>query len=136
GPASFRRVTRIGIDLPQFYVEVHVPNVLGGIDVRAGKFYTLMGREVYPAADTDFYSRTYENIYGTPFTHTGILTTVHATGTLDVMAGNVPGWGVFLDKKTRATLPRPLLFESPTKTLHWATPSGTGTAPPRDQQPH
>src|ERR1700737_1255841 len=58
GPASFRRVNRIGMDLPQFYVEIHIPQVLGGIDIRAGKFYTLMGREVYPAADPDFYSGT------------------------------------------------------------------------------
>src|SRR5215813_2497804 len=100
GPASFRRVNRIGIDLPQFYVEIHVPNLLGAIDVRSGKFYTLMGQEVYPAADTDFYSRTYENIYATPFTHTGILATVHAASTLDVAAGVVRGWDVFVDNNS------------------------------------
>src|SRR6266542_4986260 len=27
GPASFRNVNRIGIDLPQFYFEVHIPNL-------------------------------------------------------------------------------------------------------------
>ena len=64
GPASFRQMNRIGIDLPQFYVEAHLPHVLTekGIDIRAGRFYTLMGREVYPGKDTDFYSRTFENV--------------------------------------------------------------------------
>src|SRR6266571_5504562 len=52
GPASFREVNRIGIDLPQFYIEAHIPGVLSGIDIRVGKFYTLMGLEVYPAAAT------------------------------------------------------------------------------------
>ena len=68
-------MNQIGIDLPQAYLGTHLPNVLapGGIDIRVGKFYTLMGRDVYPAADTDFYSRSYENIYATPFTHTGAL---------------------------------------------------------------
>src|SRR6266852_4571625 len=56
GPSSFRQVNRIGMDLPQFYLEGHVPHFFTekGIDVRVGKFYTLMGREVYPGADTDF----------------------------------------------------------------------------------
>jgi hypothetical protein len=59
GPKSFREVNRVGIDFPQFYLEAHLPRLLtpGGVDIRAGKFYTLMGREVYPGADTDFYSR-------------------------------------------------------------------------------
>jgi Putative beta-barrel porin-2, OmpL-like. bbp2 len=78
GPKSFRNVNRVGIDFPQFYLETHLPRVItaGGLDVRVGKFYTFMGRDVYPAVDTDFYSRTYENVYATPFTHTGVI--VHA----------------------------------------------------------
>jgi len=96
GIPSYRNVHRIGIDLPQFYVDFGIPNFLtrGGVDFRVGKFYTLMGREVYPAPDTDFYSRTWENVVGTPFTHTGILATVHATGNLDLVAGVVEGWDV------------------------------------------
>src|SRR6266542_2565474 len=86
GTPSYRDVNRIGIDLPQFYVDLAIPHFIISrrADVRIGKFYTLMGREVYPAPDTDFYSRTYENVFGTPFTHTGVLATVHATETLDV----------------------------------------------------
>jgi hypothetical protein len=121
GPASYRNVDRIGIDLPQFYVELHVPRVLNGLDIRAGKFYTLMGREVYPAADTDFYSRTYENIYGTPFTHTGILATVHATPTLDVVAGIVEGWDVFKDNNSRPSFHGAFIWNSSDKRYNWTT---------------
>ena len=95
GPKSFREVNRVGIDLPQFYAEIHLPGLLtpGGVDVRVGKFYTLMGREVYPGADTDFYSRGYENVFATPFTHTGVMSTLHATPTLDVLVRRRSGLG-------------------------------------------
>ncbi len=134
GPASFRRVNRIGIDMPQFYVEVHIPDVLGGIDIRAGKFYTLMGREVYPAADTDFYSRTYENIYGTPFTHTGILTTIHAAPTLDIVAGVVRGWDVFEDNNGSPSFHGSFIWNSPDKRYNWTTAWITGPEQPNNNR--
>ena len=123
GPSSFRNVNRIGIDLPQFYVEFSFPRFISarGIDVRIGKFYTLMGREVYPASDTDFYSRTYENIVGTPFTHTGVLATLHATETLDVVAGVVEGWDVFEDNNGRPSYQAALIWNSPDKRYNWTT---------------
>src|SRR5439155_13070414 len=123
GPASFRQVNRIGLDLPQFYLEGHIPRFLTdkGVDVRVGKFYTLMGREVYPAADTDFYSRTYENIYGTPFTHTGVLGTVHATRTLDMTAGVVRGWDVFEDNNSSPCYHGAFVWASPDKRYSWTT---------------
>jgi len=123
GPSSFRNLSRIGIDLPQFYVEFSFPRFISarGIDVRIGKFYTLMGREVYPASDTDFYSRTYENIVGTPFTHTGVLATLHATETLDVVAGVVEGWDVFEDNNGRPSYQAALIWNSPDKRYNWTT---------------
>ncbi len=132
GPKSFREVNRIGIDLPQFYLETHIPHFLtqGGIDIRVGKFYTLMGREVYPAADTDFYSRTYENIYATPFTHTGALMTLHATSTLDVVAGVVRGWDVFKDNNDRVSLHGSVVWNSPDKRYNWTTAWITGPEQP------
>jgi len=130
GPASFRRVNRVGIDLPQFYLEIHVPGFLSGVDIRAGKFYTLMGREVYPAADTDFYSRTYENIYGTPFTHTGILTTIHAGPTLDVVTGVVQGWDVFKDNNSALSFHGAFIWNSPDKRYNWTTGWITGPEQP------
>jgi len=132
GPKSFREVNRIGIDLPQFYLETHIPDVLtkGGIDIRVGKFYTLMGREVYPAADTDFYSRAYENVYATPFTHTGVLVTLHATPTLDVIAGVVRGWDVFEDNNDSVSYHGAFVWNSPDKRYNWTTAWITGPEQP------
>lgn len=133
GPAKFRQVNRVGLDLPQFYLEAHLPGLLTerGLDVRAGKFYTLMGREVYPAADTDFYTRTYENVYGTPFTHTGVLATLHATRTLDVVAGVVRGWDVFEDNNGGMSFHGAFVWTSPDKRYVWTTAWITGP-----EQPH
>ncbi|HET7452854.1 MAG TPA: outer membrane beta-barrel protein, partial [Thermoanaerobaculia bacterium] len=123
GPASYRDVNAIGIDLPQFYLDLHFPHVLtdAGIDVRVGKFFTLMGREVYPAADTDFYSRAYENVYATPFTHTGFLVTFHATPTLDVIAGVVEGWDVFKDNNDAVSFHGAFIWNSADKRCNWTT---------------
>ena len=132
GIPSYRNVHRIGIDLPQFYVDFGIPNFLtrGGVDFRVGKFYTLMGREVYPAPDTDFYSRTWENVVGTPFTHTGILATVHATGNLDLVAGVVEGWDVFEDNNGRPSYQAALIWNSTDKRLNWTTVWITGPEQP------
>jgi hypothetical protein len=132
GLDSFRQVNRIGMDLPQFYVEGHIPGLLTeqGTDIRVGKFYTLMGREVYPGADTDFYSRTYENIYATPFTHTGVLATVHATRTLDVTAGVVRGWDVFQDNNSSPSYHGAFVWTSPDKRYSWTTAWITGPEQP------
>ena len=132
GPKSFREVNRVGIDLPQVFLEVHVPRLLtsGGVDIKAGKFYTLMGREVYPGADTDFYSRTYENVYATPFTHTGVMATLHATPTLDVLVGVVRGWDVFKDNNDMVTFHGGFLWNSPDKRYNWTTAWITGPEQP------
>jgi hypothetical protein len=136
GVPSYRNVNRIGFDLPQFYVDFGVPQFItsGGVDIRAGKFYTLMGREVYPAGDTDFYSRTYENIFGTPFTHTGVLVTVHATGNLDVVAGVLEGWDVFEDNNGRPSYQAALIWNSTNKRFNWTTVWITGPEQAHDDE--
>jgi hypothetical protein len=133
GPKSFREVNRVGIDLPQFFAEIHLPGLLtpGGVDVRAGKFYTLMGREIYPGADTDFYSRGYENVFATPFTHTGVMSTLHATPTLDVLFGVVLGWDVFKDNNDMVSFHGGVIWNSPDKRYNWTTAWITGP-----EQPH
>lgn len=128
GSGSFRQMRRVGLDLPQFYLEVHLPHVLTdkGIDIRLGKFYTLMGREVYPGKDTDFYSRTFENVVGTAYTHTGILTTIHATDTLDVILGVIRGWDVFEDNNNRPSFHNAVIWNSCDKRWNWTTTATTG----------
>jgi putative OmpL-like beta-barrel porin-2 len=132
GPKSFRQVNAIGIDLPQFYSEIHIPQFLtpGGIDIRIGKFYSLMGRDVYPAADTDFYSRTYENILATPVTNTGGLITLHATPALDIVAGVVVGWDVFIDNNSMTSFTGSFVWNSPDKRYNWTTSWITGPEQP------
>ncbi len=128
GPGSFRQLNRVGIDLPQFYLDVHIPSWITkkGVDIRIGKFYTWMGREVYPATETAFYSRSYENVYGTPFTHTGILATLHATDMLDVVAGVVRGWDVFKDNNDRPSYHGAFIWNSYDKRYNWTTAWITG----------
>lgn len=94
-----QRGDHIGVDLPQFYVEAHFPGFITpkGLDVRFGKFYTLHGNELTPAIQTYFYSHSYGFFYSWPFTHTGVLTTLHLTDTVDVMNGIVRGWDQFDD---------------------------------------
>jgi hypothetical protein len=132
GPKSFREVDRVGLDFPQFYLEAHLPRLLtpGGMDIRVGKFYTLMGREVYPGADTDFYSRAYENVYATPFTHTGLMATLHATPTLDVLVGVVRGWDVFRDNNDMVSFHGGFIWNSPDKRYNWTTAWITGPEQP------
>lgn len=132
GPKSFREVDRVGLDFPQFYLEAHFPGLLtlGGVDVRAGKFYTLMGREIYPGADTDFYSRGYENVYATPFTHTGVMATLHALPTLDVLVGVVRGWDVFRDNNDMVSFHGGVIWNSPDKRYNWTTAWITGPEQP------
>lgn len=136
GPGSYRDVNRIGIDLPQFYVDVHLPGVLtaAGIDLRIGRFFTLMGREVYPAADTDFYSRAYENVYATPFTHTGVLITLHATPSVEVIAGVVRGWDVFKDNNDSVSFHGAFVWNSAGKRWNWTTTWITGPEQPHDNR--
>jgi hypothetical protein len=54
--------------LPQFYFDVAVNDWT----VRVGHFYTILGYEVVTAPDNFFYTRDYSNMYGEPFTHTGV----------------------------------------------------------------
>jgi hypothetical protein len=123
GPPSFRHVNRLGVDLPQFYLDLHIPNCLTekGVDVRLGKFYTLMGREVYPAPLTDFYSHSYEGVLSTPFTHTGILATLHLTDTVDLYGGILRGWDVFEDNNDKPTAHGAVVWNSCDKRRNWTT---------------
>lgn len=84
-----------GLSLPQFYVDTHLPILTDrGIDVRVGRFYTLMGVETYPPTLVPFYSRSLENYYGTPFTHLGVMATTHLGDTVDWYNAVVRSWDV------------------------------------------
>jgi Putative beta-barrel porin-2, OmpL-like. bbp2 len=94
----------------------------------------VMGREVYPSADTDFYSRAYENIYATPFTHTGGLLTLHATSTLDIVAGVVRGWDLLKDNNDMMSFHGAFVWSSSDKWYSWTTTWITGPEQPDDNR--
>src|SRR5262249_57306559 len=123
-------------DRRAFYAEIPIPGFIppGGIAIKVGKFYSLIGRDVYPAADTDFYSRTYENILATPFTHTGGLITLHATPTWDIVAGVVVGWDVFIDNNSMASFTGQFVYNSPDKRYNWTTSWITGPEQPSNDR--
>lgn len=97
--ATFPDPDEFGISVPQFYVDTHLPILTDrGLDIRVGRFYTLMVGELSPAASTDFYSHSYEYYYSAPFTHFGTMTNLHIADTIDFYNGIVRGWDtVFTD---------------------------------------
>ena len=58
--------------LPQAYLELFVPYG-EGINIKLGHFYTIIGTESVMAPDNFFYTHTYTEQYGEPFTHSGLL---------------------------------------------------------------
>lgn len=85
---------KYGVDLPQFYGDVLFPGVLQGLTVRAGRFESLIGAESIETVRTPFLSRSYTFLYS-PFTHTGLLSTLNVNDFWRVEAGVVTGSYVF-----------------------------------------
>jgi hypothetical protein len=89
-----------GYDMPQLYGEVYLPILTpGGLDVKGGRWYTLAGYEVVPAADRTLLSLPYSFTYGQPFTHVGVLTTLHLTDKLDLYNGSINGWDRWINQR-------------------------------------
>jgi len=62
------------VDLPEAYASYVVP-VGNGLTVKAGKWATLIGYEVYESPKNLNFSRSFLYTVGTPYTHTGLLLT-------------------------------------------------------------
>jgi hypothetical protein len=91
------RLSEMGLGFTQFYADVHLPVLTErGVDVRIGRFYTYLTYELSPAPSTLFYSHSLE-YFNMPYTHTGIMTTVHVGDTLDIVNGVVRGWEVVFE---------------------------------------
>jgi hypothetical protein len=81
-----------GIDFPQLYAEAHLPILTpGGLDLRAGRFYSLTGFESPPAVARPLYSMAYSLPY-TPFTFFGAIGTLHLSERLNLTAGTIDGY--------------------------------------------
>ena len=78
-------------DLPEAYASFLVP--LGeGLTIKAGKWATLIGYEVYESPKNLNFSRSFLYTLGTPYTHTGLLLTYPFAKWFSMTAGFTMGW--------------------------------------------
>ncbi|HEV7279845.1 MAG TPA: porin [Pirellulaceae bacterium] len=77
-----------GSAIPQAYGQVGY----GDLNVKVGKFFTIMGYEVVQATGNFFYSHAYTMNYGEPFTHTGALAEYKPSDDVTLWGGYTFGW--------------------------------------------
>jgi Putative beta-barrel porin-2, OmpL-like. bbp2 len=81
----------VPFDLPEAYVSYLIP--LGeGLTLKAGKWATLIGYEVYESPKNLNFSRSFLYTLGTPYTHTGLLATYPITKWFSLTLGFTNGW--------------------------------------------
>jgi hypothetical protein len=78
-------------DLVQAYADVVTP--IKNLDIRFGKFVTLLGQETINPTGNALYSHTYLFGDAIPFTQTGVLLTYNLTDAITVEGGITRGWG-------------------------------------------
>jgi len=78
-------------DLPEAYASYLVP-VGQGLTLKAGKWATLIGYEVYESPKNLNFSRSFLYTLGTPYTHTGALATYPVTRWFSATVGFTNGW--------------------------------------------
>ena len=89
GPPYYRNTAKY--DLVEAYGSMLLP--LGeGLTVKAGKWGTLIGYEVYESPKNFNFSRDFLYALGTPYTHTGLLVTYPFTRSLSATIGFTNGW--------------------------------------------
>jgi len=89
GGPFFRNTERV--DLPEAYASYLIP--LGeGLTVKAGKWATLIGYEVYESPKNLNFSRSFLYTLATPYTHTGVLATYPFTKWFSLTLGFTNGW--------------------------------------------
>jgi hypothetical protein len=76
------------LDVVEANVLFHLPVLFeGGMDIKAGQYSTPIGYETIDPSTNPFYSHSYIFNFGIPLKHTGVLTTSHVSGLLDVYLG-------------------------------------------------
>jgi hypothetical protein len=88
-PPFFRNTAKY--DLAEAYASYLVP-IGEGLTLKAGKWATLIGYEVYESPKNLNFSRSFLYTLGTPYFHTGLLATYPVTKWLSVTAGFTNGW--------------------------------------------
>ena len=90
---SFKLNHFAGYDPAQYYAEVHLPILTkGGLDIKGGRWYSLVGYEVVPATGRPLLSVPMMFNYGQPFTHNGVISTLHVNDRINLYNGAVNGW--------------------------------------------
>jgi hypothetical protein len=101
----FNQLDRVIHDTNQFdiveaYGSIHIPGIgEGGLDAKLGQFVSPMGAESIDASQNSLYSRSYIFNFGVPAKHTGVLTTTHLTGIVDLYAGIDTGVNAWVGEK-------------------------------------
>lgn len=94
-------------DVEQAYVDVAIP-VGTGLQIRAGKFVTLLGAEVIDASTSSgapanlLYSHSYLFGFAIPFTQTGVIGMYQLTDKLGITAGITRGWNQSINDNNSA----------------------------------
>jgi len=88
-PPFFRNTAKY--DLAEAYASYLLP-IGEGLTLKAGKWATLIGYEVYESPKNLNFSRSFLYTLGTPYTHTGLLATYPVTKWFSVTAGFTNGW--------------------------------------------
>jgi hypothetical protein len=80
-------------ELREFFLTTTIP-IGEGLQIKGGKFVTLMGTEVIPAVGSPNpnISRSFLFNFAIPFTHLGVLFSYPVLKSLTIMAGPVTGW--------------------------------------------
>ncbi|UUO08801.1 porin [Blastopirellula sp. J2-11] len=94
GPRNAGTAGLYGLAMPQAYVEVQAP-IAGGVRVKMGHFYSILGYESVKAPENFFYSHTYIMQYGEPFTTTGVLASWDSSCCMTWTAGVTRGWNTW-----------------------------------------
>jgi hypothetical protein len=88
---AFKPNSFAGVDLPQLYVETHLPVLTkGGLDFRLGRYYSPMGFESVQAVKRPLLSVPYMFNF-TPFTYLGLQSTLHVNPRLNWVNSLVNG---------------------------------------------
>lgn len=108
-------------ELRQAFITYTLP-IGNGLQIKGGKFVTLMGSEVIPTPGypNPNISRSYLFGFAIPFTHTGVLFSYPVASMLTIMAGPVTGWDNPRDNNRQPSLHGGFTF-SPSEIFSLAT---------------
>ncbi|MDR3632297.1 MAG: outer membrane beta-barrel protein [Isosphaeraceae bacterium] len=118
---AFKPNSFAGVDLPQLYVEAHLPVLTaGGLDLRLGRYYTPSGFESVQAVKRPLLSVPYMFNYS-PFTYLGLQSILHVNPQLSVCNALVNGNDRWLDERYHVNYHGGYSWTSKDATTTWAS---------------